>query len=484
MGDYSALRLVPVILSGGMGKRLWPLSRENYPKQFLNLSSEKYSLIQETALRVSDSDTFAPPVLVCNHDHRFLVAEKMQEIGVEDATIILEPCSRDTAPALAVAAEYIRRKYGEEAVMLVLPSDHIIQNRQAFLTGVEHAYRTAQAGYLTTFGIKPDRPETGYGYIKHGESIDGEGIFAVEKFVEKPNHRKAEKYVADGDYLWNSGMFCFPVQLFLEELNAHQPEMAALLPRIMASSKQDMDFMRLDEEIFARMPRNSIDYAVMEKTTRAAVVPMDCGWTDAGSWDALWRLKEKDTRGNVTYGEGHYHDTEDCYIWSKDGVPVTTLGVRDLVIISTKDCVMVADKNSAQNVKTLVEKVVKQAPELVKKYRQIYRPWGHYDSVDGGDRHQVKRITVKPGASLSLQMHYHRSEHWIVVRGTAHVVCGDEQRIVTENESVYIPSGTKHRLTNPGKIPLELIEVQSGPYLGEDDIVRFEDTYGRIRQVV
>ncbi len=476
--------LVPVILSGGMGKRLWPLSRKNYPKQFLNIHLDNMSLIQETALRVSDTEIFADPILVCNHDHRFLVAEQMQSIGMEHCTIILEPCPKNTAPALAVAAEYINRKYGADAVMLVLPSDHIIENNQKFLEAVFAAHKTAQAGYLTTFGVNPSRPETGYGYIKYGDSIDGDRVFAIAEFVEKPCLELAQKYIEAGNYLWNSGMFCFPVSLLLREIAQYQPEIAELLPKVMATALVDSDFMRLDMDIFARIPANSIDYAIMEKTSKAAVVPVDCGWTDAGSWSALWDLGEKDQAGNVSHGDNYIHESKNCYIWSQDSVPVAAIGVEDLVVVATKDCVMIAAKDKAQEVKSVVDNLERTNPDLVKKYRQIYRPWGHYDSVDSGDRHQVKRITVKPGASLSLQMHYHRSEHWIVVRGTAHVICGDKQKILRENESIYIPLGEKHRLTNPGKIPLELIEVQSGDYLGEDDIVRFEDTYGRIVQVV
>lgn len=471
---------VPVILSGGMGTRLWPMSRGNYPKQFLNLASSEYSLIQETLMRVKNRDKFTAPLLVCNQDHRFLVAEKLQQIQVKDATIMLEPVGRNTAPALAAAAQLVVEKYGEDAIMLVLPSDHIIRDNKAFLNAVSRAVDVAKQGFLCTFGITPHAPETGYGYIKQGKAITPNESYRVEKFVEKPDHKRAKQYLDAGDYVWNSGMFCFPAGFFISELKKYQPDMAALSEKALSNGKRDDDFVRLNELVFGSIKGDSIDYAVMEHTDKAAVIPVECGWTDAGSFDALWEVSEKDEDGNVVYGETHLYDTQDCYISCLDGVQVATLGLKNLVIISTKDCIMIADKSRAQDVKNLVDKVKKTNVDLVEQYRQIYRPWGHYDSIDNGKRHQVKRIVVKPGASLSLQMHYHRAEHWIVVSGTAIVQREEKEEILSENQSVYIPYGCKHRLHNPGKVPLELIEVQSGSYLGEDDIVRFEDTYGRV----
>jgi mannose-1-phosphate guanylyltransferase/mannose-6-phosphate isomerase len=476
----SAARCVPVILSGGMGTRLWPMSRGNYPKQFLNLSTPEHSLIQETVLRVRNRDRFTAPILVCNQDHRFLVAEKLQQIQVKDATILLEPVGRNTAPALAAAAHLAVEMYGEEALLLVLPSDHIIRDKAAFLHAANEAMKVAAEGYLTTFGITPHAPETGYGYIRKGKPISKSEGFRVDQFVEKPDVKKAKQYLDSGEYLWNSGMFCLPAAFFIQELKKYQPDMASLSEKALTNAKREEDFIRLNELVFSSIKGDSIDYAVMEHTNKAAIVPVECGWTDAGSFDALWEVQEKDESGNVVHGETHLLDTQDCYISCVDGVRVATLGLKNLVIISTKDCLMVADKSRAQDVKHLVDKVKKTHPDLVEQYRQIYRPWGHYDSIDNGDRHQVKRIVVKPGASLSLQMHYHRAEHWIVVSGTAIVQREEKEEILSENQSVYIPYGCKHRLRNPGKVPLELIEVQSGSYLGEDDIVRFEDTYGRV----
>lgn len=475
--------IVPVILSGGMGTRLWPMSRGDYPKQFLSFTQSGRSLIQETVLRVADRSRFAPPVLVCNHRHRFLVAEKMEEIGLRDAAILLEPSARNTAPALAAAAHYIKENHGNNAVMLVLPSDHIITRSIAFLKGVEHARSLAQQNYLVTFGITPQAPETGYGYIKLGQELTKGASFTVERFVEKPDVKTALKYISSGEYVWNSGMFCFPVGLYLSELEKFQPEMAALAEQATLARREDNYFVHLDCAAFERITGDSIDYAVMENTERAAVIPLEeCGWTDAGSFKALWEMQAPDHEGNVVTGETYLMDTRDCYISCNDGVQVATLGIRDLVIISTKDCIMVADKSRAQEVKTLVNIVKDRNAPLVEQYRQVHRPWGYYDSIDAGPRYQVKRIVVKPRHSISLQMHYHRAEHWVVVSGTAVVEHNGTREVVTENQSVYIPPGTKHRLENPGRIPLELIEVQSGSYFGEDDIVRFDDTYGRVTE--
>ena len=470
--------IVPVILSGGMGTRLWPLSRGNYPKQFLNLASPDLSLIQQTVERVQDRTKFTAPVVVSNQDHRFLVAERLHAMGCRDAAIILEPTGRNTAPALAMAAHYIRDTY-EDALMLVMPSDHIIGDPAAFLAAVDKAAVVADKGHMMTFGITPDSADTGFGYIKRGAAIKKSEACVIEQFVEKPDKKTAEGYVASGKYTWNSGIFLFSADLYLSELMAYQPEIASLSEHVAKHRKKESDFILLDAKTFGAIPALSIDYAVMEHTKKAAVVAVDCGWNDAGAWDALWRIKAKDKNGNVLSGESFNKDTKDCYIACDDGPRVATLGLKDLIIVSTKDCVLVADKSRAQDVRLLVDQVKLSHPDLVERYRQEYRPWGHYDSIDFGGRHQVKRITVKPGARLSLQMHYHRAEHWIVVSGTAQVVKDDETVVITENQSIYIPYGTKHRIANPGKIPLEIIEVQSGSYLGEDDIVRFDDNYGR-----
>jgi mannose-1-phosphate guanylyltransferase/mannose-6-phosphate isomerase len=470
--------IVPVILSGGMGTRLWPMSRGNYPKQFLSLGNSENSLIQETVLRVRDEQSFLPPVIICNEAHRFLVAEKLREIGMDKASIMLEPCGRNTAPAVALAAHFISKKY-DNAIMLVLPSDHIITNKKAFLEGVDKALDAAEQDYLVTFGITPTAPDTGYGYIKLGKALVKKESYKVDKFVEKPDLKTAKGYLDSGDYVWNSGMFCFSADIFLQELEQYQPEMSRLLKQTAQTFEEGQDFVTMGEDAFGAIAGESIDYAVMEHTQRAAVVPVECGWTDAGSWDALWQIKNKDDHGNVTVGEADLLDSKNCYVSCSDGVRVAALGVENLIIISTKDCIMVADKSRAQDVKDLVGMVKQTNPNLVENHRYVYRPWGLYDSIDNGKRHQVKRIVVKPGAKLSLQMHYHRAEHWVVVSGTAIVTRGAKEEVVTENQSVYIPYGETHRLENPGKIPLELIEVQSGSYLGEDDIVRFQDSYGR-----
>lgn len=478
MKNNTSRTIVPIILSGGMGTRLWPLSRENYPKQFLNLADAHLSLIQQTIKRVSDRTRFAAPVIICNQEHRFLVAEKLREIGVTDAAILLEPMARNTAPAVALAAHYVKNHY-QNADMLVLPSDHIIADAEAFREGVAKAERAAEQGHLVTFGITPTAPETGYGYIQSGDAVVKGESYKIARFVEKPDAKTAAQYLSDGGYAWNSGMFFFGSELFLAELAQHRPAMAKAMEKVAGSFDASFDFTRVSGDLFARVDNESIDYAVMEHTKKAAVVPMECGWTDVGSWDALWSIKPKDKSGNAVLGTANLLDTENCYIACNDGVRVAALGVKDLVIISTKDCILVADKNRSQDVKKLVDLIRKDSPELIEQYRQVYRPWGYYDSIDNGTRHQVKRIVVKPGAKLSLQMHHHRAEHWIVVSGTAIVTRDDKVDIISENQSVYIPLGAKHRLENAGKIPLELIEVQSGSYLGEDDIVRFEDTYGR-----
>lgn len=472
-------KIIPVILSGGMGTRLWPMSRESYPKQFLKLSSPDASLIQETVLRLSGLEPFETLIVVSNLEHRFLVAEQLLKAGVTSPSIILEPCGRNTAPAVAVAAEYIRERFGD-ALMLVLPSDHIIKDKKTFLAGIERASALAQEGYLVTFGITPEYAETGYGYIKHGKAIEGTAeAYAVSAFIEKPDAKTAEQYVASKEYLWNSGMFLFPASAYLDELAELQPHISTLCATAIRNRLEEKDFIRLEEQAFSRTPSLSIDYAVMEKTRKAAVVALDCGWNDAGSWDSLWRIGTKNKDGNVLVGTSYNINTKNSYVSCEDGPAVSTLGVDDLVIISTKDSVLVAKKQCSQDIKLLVEHVRSQDKSLIANHRRVYRPWGYYHSIDSASRHQVKRINVKPGAKLSLQMHYHRAEHWIIVRGTAKVVCGGNEKILVENESIYIPQGVTHRIENPGKIDLDIIEVQTGSYLEEDDIVRFEDKYGR-----
>ncbi len=472
-------KVIPVILSGGIGTRLWPMSRGSYPKQFLNLSSDELSLIQETAIRVSDKNKFEQPIFVCNSEHRFLVAEQIRNIGLEKSAIILEPSVRNTAPALTMAAIYIREIY-KDALILVLPSDHIIKDKEAFLEGVSRAVKTADNQYLVTFGIKPEYQETGYGYIKYGKTIDKKhSSFKVDEFIEKPNLNDAEKYLKSGLYAWNSGIFMFPVNLYLSEMEKYQPEIIVACDKSNKTKTHDHDFIRIDKKTYNLAPKISIDYAVMEKTDKAAVISLECGWADAGSWESLWKISNKDENGNVIKGLSYNFNTKNSYIESSEGPVIATIGLEDLVIISTKDCVLVAHKEQTQNVKKLVDDIRKNNTNLIENHRQIYRPWGYYDCIDSGDRYQAKRIHIKPGAKISLQVHYHRAEHWVVVRGAAKVICGNEEHFISENQSIYIPCGVVHCIENPGKIELEIIEVQSGSYLGEDDIVRFEDNYGR-----
>lgn len=472
-------KVIPVILSGGMGTRLWPMSRGNYPKQFLNFASGEFSLIQETLLRVNDREKFEKPIIVCNQEHRFLVAEKVRNIGVEDAVIILEPSARNTAPALVSAALYIRENFGE-TIMVVLPSDHIIKDNKAFIDGIDKAVKIASDGYLTTFGITPEYPETGYGYIKYGKVLD-KGVFEVESFAEKPDAKTAKQYVNSGKYAWNSGMFVFPSESYLSEIAKLQPEIMQLSEDAYKAKTEDKDFIRLDDKIFSSVPKLSIDYAVMEGTKKAAVVSLNCGWSDAGAWDSLWKISNKDENGNVLNGEIYNINVSNSYISSENGPIVAAIGLEDVVIVSTKDCVLVTNKTMAQDVKKIVDIVKEKNPEIIENHRQVFRPWGYYDSIDFGKRYQVKRLRINPGEKISLQMHYHRAEHWIVVSGTAKITCDGEVKILAENQSIYIPFGVVHRIENPGKIDLDIIEVQSGSYLGEDDIVRFEDTYGRIK---
>ncbi len=468
--------MIPVILCGGTGSRLWPLSREAYPKQFLPLTGSD-TMLQATALRLDGLEGVQAPILVCNEEHRFAAAEQLQEIGRAAQSILLEPCARNTAPAIALAA-LAALEASEDPLLLVLPADHAVADIAAFQAAATAASELAGQGNLVTFGIVPSRAETGYGYIRRGEAI-GEGAWKVAEFVEKPDAAIAEQYLAGGDYAWNSGIFLFRASRYIEELGQHRPDILEACRAAFAGAARDLDFTRLDAGAFAACPAESVDYAVMENTESAAVVPMDAGWSDVGSWSALWDLAEKDDNDNLLRGDVLAEDSAGCLVRA-DSRLVGLLGVRDLVVVDTDDAVLIADKERVQEVKKLVQSLKHSERSEAERHRKVYRPWGYYDSIDAGPRFQVKRIVVKPGQKLSLQMHHHRAEHWIVVRGTAKVTRGDEELLVTENQSTYIPLGVTHRLENPGTIPLELIEVQSGSYLGEDDIVRFDDSYGRL----
>lgn len=469
----------PVIMAGGTGSRLWPLSRQLNPKQFLKLTDEHLSMLQLTVARLDGMDS-ADPLLICNEEHRFLAAEQMRQSGYDDARIILEPCGRNTAPAIALAALQLSKAtddHADDPLMLVLAADHLIQNVPAFQNGIAKAVPLAQQGKLVTFGIVPGHAETGYGYIQRGPEL-AEGSFTVNRFVEKPDQKTAEEYLSSGDYLWNSGMFMFGARSYLTELEKHRPDILAICQAAFDGASEDLHFTRINESIFAECPEDSVDYAVMEKTDNAAVVSLNAGWSDIGSWSALWEVSDKDQNGNTFTGDVIAHHTERTLVRAESRL-VATVGVEDLVIIETKDALLVAHKDKVQDVKKVVERIKGDGRHEHMNHREVYRPWGVYDSIDNGNRYQVKRITVKPGAKLSVQMHHHRAEHWIVVSGTAKVTNGEKTYLVTENQSTYIPIGQVHSLENPGVIDLELIEVQSGSYLGEDDIVRFKDLYGR-----
>jgi mannose-1-phosphate guanylyltransferase/mannose-6-phosphate isomerase len=471
------MKIYPVILSGGVGSRLWPLSRAALPKQLLALVSDK-TMLQETALRLADKPRLMPPLMVCGNEHRFMIAEQMRQIGIAPMGIMLEPEGRNTAPAVAAAANYLLA-IDPEAVMLVLPADHVIDNVPAFHAAIERAANAVAAGSLATFGIVPDGPETGYGYIRRGDAMPvSEGCFSVDRFVEKPDLATAEAFIADGRYLWNSGMFLFSAQRFLEELEVLRPVIAACAKKAVTEGYRDLDFCRLHEASFNACPSESIDYAVMEHTRHAVVVPADIGWSDVGSWSALWEVLDADAQGNVLRGDIYTDGVTNSLIRAESRM-VAVVGLSDLVVVETDDAVLVAHKDQVQKVKQIVEHLKKNKRSEHINHTRVYRPWGYYEGIDVGERFQVKRITVKPGEKLSLQMHHHRAEHWVVVSGTARVTCGTVVKLLTENESTYIPIGENHRLENPGKMPLHLIEVQSGSYLGEDDIVRFDDMYQR-----
>ena len=464
-------QLQPVLLSGGSGTRLWPLSREAYPKQFLPLAGDD-TMVQATWRRVEALADLAP-IVVANEEHRFLVAEQLRQVGAPVPAILLEPVGRNTAPAIAAAALQAMAG-GADPLLLVLPSDHVVRDVAGFQRAVREASSAAEAGALVTFGIVPDAPETGFGYI---QAEAGDGLRQVLRFVEKPDAATARSYLDAGGYYWNSGMFLFRASRYLEDLARFRAAVVDAVRAAHAAARHDGDFVRLDKDAFSACPSDSIDYAVMEKTADAKVLPVDIGWNDVGSWSALWDVAERDADGNAHHGDVIAVDSRNSYAYAQRLVAL--VGVDDIVVVETDDAVLVARKDKVQEVKQVVARLKQEQRSQAVLHREVHRPWGSYDSVDNGGRHQVKRIKVKPGAALSLQMHHHRAEHWIVVSGTAKVTRGDETLLLSENESTYIPLGVKHRLENPGKVPLELIEVQSGSYLGEDDIVRFEDVYGR-----
>jgi mannose-1-phosphate guanylyltransferase/mannose-6-phosphate isomerase len=471
----------PVILCGGSGTRLWPLSREHHPKPLHALNGER-TLLQDTAARCRGVSAIGEPLVICNEAHRFMVHAQLARLGAHPKAILLEPIGRGTAPALTLAA--VHAVTSDDPVLLAMPSDHVITDPAAFRAAVEKGAALAGQGFVVTFGVPPTAPETGYGYIRAGKALgDGAASF-IEAFVEKPDAAKAAEYVSSGRFLWNSGIFAVRASVWLDAISAFRKDIFAACERAYREGKRDGAFLRIDKAVFGECPSDSIDYAVMERITeevgptQAVVVRLDAGWSDVGAWDALWAIEEKDAAGNATHGDVHLADTKNALVLAQSRM-VACVGVEDVVVVETPDAVMVAKKDKAQSVGKLVSQLKAAGRGETLQHRKVYRPWGNYDSIENGERFQVKRIVVEPGASLSLQMHYHRAEHWIVVRGTARVTCGEKTFLLSENESTYIPIGMKHRLENPGKVPLEIIEVQSGAYLGEDDIVRFEDVYGR-----
>jgi len=469
--------ITPVILAGGSGTRLWPLSRNLYPKQFMQLV-DRHTLLQSTLLRLNAMENAAAPIVLCNDAHRFILAEQLRQIGVQPRAIILEPAGRNTAPALAVAALMAQP---EDPILLALPADHHIRDIQGFLATVRQGAHYAEQGYLVTFGIEPDAPETGYGYIRKGTTLavsEPPPAWSIDRFVEKPELDTARQYVASGQYCWNSGMFMFKAGKLLKEMEQHAPAIVAACRDAVARGHSDLDFFRLDKAAFSRCPSDSIDYAVMEKTGAGVMVSLASDWSDLGSWEALWQAGEKDPQRNVVRGDVCLQDVHDSFVHASSRL-VTAVGLSHHVVVETKDAVFVAPRDQVQQVKALVEKLKRAGrPETV-NHKKVYRPWGAYEDMDVAERFLVKRITVKPKAKLSMQKHFHRAEHWVVVKGTALVTRGDEQFILKEDESTYIPLGIVHRLENPGKIPLELVEIQSGSYLVEDDVVRLDDVYGR-----
>ena len=469
--------ILPVVMAGGNGSRLWPLSRELFPKQFLTLDGELTML--QTTLRRLRGLSAENPVVICNDEHRFLVAEQLRAIDKLANNIILEPAGRNTAPAIALAALTALQTApeGNDPLLLVLAADHVIRDEPAFTASIQRAISHAEAGKLVTFGIVPTHAETGYGYIRRG--VAQGSAYSVAQFVEKPDLPTAQEYFQSGEYYWNSGMFLFKASRFLSELNKFRPDIYAACKQAVGTINPDLDFVRVDKAAFLACPSDSIDYAVMEKTDDAVVMPMDAGWSDVGSWSSLWEISEKDASGNVFQGDVLQHNSQNNYVFTENGL-VSLVGVENLVVVQTKDAVLVVDQAQVQDVKKIVETLKASGRSEHQVHREVYRPWGKYDSVDQGARYQVKRIFIRPGEQLSLQMHHHRAEHWIVVQGTARVVCGEEVHLLTENQSFYIPLGMKHSLENPGRIPLEVIEVRTGSYLNDDDIERFQDKYGRL----
>ncbi|WP_447871013.1 mannose-1-phosphate guanylyltransferase/mannose-6-phosphate isomerase [Serratia fonticola] len=467
--------LLPVIMAGGTGSRLWPMSRELHPKQFLRLHSI-HSMLQETLKRL-DGVGVSEPVVICNEDHRFMVAEQLRQIDMLSHNIILEPVGRNTAPAIALAA-LNAIAHGNDPIMLVLAADHIINDVEAFHRAIDLALPHAAAKSLVTFGIVPTGPETGYGYIQRGECRNGSVAASVQRFVEKPDSETAQGYIETGEYYWNSGMFMFRAKRYLEELEKFRPDILAACRAALANTECDKNFINVDRDAFSACPDDSVDYAVMEKTHDAVVIPLDAGWSDVGSWSALWEVSKKDAAGNALTGDTFLYDSHDCYI-NTDEKLVAAVGVENLVIVNTKDAVLVVDRSKVQDVKKIVEHLKKNKRSEYRRHREVYRPWGRSDILVAEKRFNVNRITVNPGEAFSLQMHHHRAEHWVVLSGTAKVTTGDKTFLLTENQSTFIPIGIIHRLENPGSIPLELIEIQSGSYLGDDDIIRIKDHYGR-----
>ena len=469
------MKIVPVILSGGSGTRLWPLSRKQYPKQYLPLVNDN-TMLQETILRLSGLNNLENPIIICNADHRFLVAGQCQQINIKNPTILLEPVGRNTAPAIAAAALH-SLKTADDAMLLVLSADHVIQDVEAFHQAINIASNQAQAGKLATFGIVPTEANTGYGYIKSSKN-NNDGAYKVEEFIEKPDLATAQSYLEQGNYLWNSGMFMFEATTLIDELTTHSPEIVTSVNDAVNKAEQDLDFIRLDKQAFELSPSDSIDYALMEKSDNVTVVPLDAQWNDIGSWSALYDIGTKDSNGNVIQGDVFTEDTTNTYIHS-NGHMIATIGVQDLIIVDTPNATLISTKDKSQKVKNIVKQLQRQDREEQSCHRKVYRPWGWYDSIEVGKHFQVKRLHVKPGAKLSLQMHHKRAEHWVVVSGTATAINGKETLILAEGESTYIPIGTTHALENHTDEILEIIEVQSGTYLGEDDITRLDDIYGR-----
>ncbi len=473
--------IIPLVLAGGAGTRLWPLSRALYPKQLLNLTDD-HSMLENTLLRLQGLNSISPPIVVCNETHRFMVAEQLRRIEVKPLSIMLEPMGRNTAPAIAVAAiKAVEQE--DDPFLLILPADHVIQDISLFHNVIQQGVIRAAQGHLITFGIIPDGPETGYGYIKKGKELrkEADGACIIDRFVEKPDYETACQYIESKDYLWNSGMFLFHASDIISELERLEPEMLSACRLAVENGIDDLDFFRLDSAGFAGARSESIDYAVMEKTDRGAIIPFDAGWSDLGSWDALWQTGQKDENNNVLSGDVLISNVKNSYLYSQSRL-IAAVGIEDHVVVETKDAILVAPRDQVQNVKQIVAQLKKRERNEAVSHSKVFRPWGSYETIDIEHRFQVKRITVTPGAKLSLQKHYHRAEHWTVVSGTAIVTKGKDEILLSENESTYIPLGTLHRLENPGKIPLELIEVQSGSYLGEDDIVRYDDVYGRQKE--